>query len=57
VRVIVGTAAMLALAAVFAVALGAILRRSAAAITIAVVIVVMPFLLSAANIVPAGVGD
>ena len=57
VRVIVGTAAMLALAAVFAVALGAILRRSAAAITIAVVIVVLPFLLSAANIVPAGVGD
>jgi len=56
VRVIVGTAAMLALAAVFAVALGAILRRSAAAITIAVVIVVMPFLLSAVHIVPAGVG-
>jgi ABC-type transport system involved in multi-copper enzyme maturation permease subunit len=57
VRVIVGTAAMLALAAVIAVALGAILRRSAAAITIAVVIVVMPFLLSALNILPAGVGD
>jgi ABC-type transport system involved in multi-copper enzyme maturation permease subunit len=57
VRVIVGTAAMLALAAVFAVALGAILRRGAAAITISVVIVVMPFLLTALNIVPAGVGD
>ena len=57
VRVIVGTAAVLALAAVFAVALGAILRRSAAAITIAVVIVIVPFLLSAARIVPAGVGD
>jgi ABC-type transport system involved in multi-copper enzyme maturation permease subunit len=57
VRVIVGTAAMLALAAVIAVALGAILRRSAAAITIAVVIVVMPFLLSALNILPGGVGD
>jgi len=57
VRVIVGTAAMLALAAVFAVALGAILRRSAAAITIAVLTVVMPFLLSALNVVPAGVGD
>ena len=50
VRVIVGTAAMLALAAVIAVALGAILRRSAAAITIAVVIIVMPFLLSALNV-------
>jgi hypothetical protein len=57
VRVIVGTAAMLAVAAVFAVALGAILRRSAAAITIAVVTVVMPFLLAALNVVPAGVGD
>ncbi|HMH92246.1 MAG TPA: ABC transporter permease subunit, partial [Streptosporangiaceae bacterium] len=56
-RVIVGTAAMLAVAAVFAVALGAILRRSAAAITIAVVAVVMPFLLTALNVVPAGVGD
>ena len=56
-RVIVGTAAMLAVAAVFAVALGAILRRSAAAITIAVVTVVMPFLLGALNVVPAGVGD
>jgi len=57
VRVIVGTAAMLAVAAVFAVALGAILRRSAAAITIAVVTVVMPFLLAVLNVVPAGVGD
>jgi len=56
-RVIIGTAAMLAVAAVFAVALGAILRRSAAAITIAVVTVVMPFLLTALNVVPAGVGD
>ena len=57
VRVIVGTAAMLAGAAVFAVALGAIVRRSAAAITIAVVAVVMPFLLAVLNVVPAGVGD
>jgi ABC-type transport system involved in multi-copper enzyme maturation permease subunit len=57
VRVIVGTAAMLALAAVFAVALGAVLRRSAAAITIAVLVVVMPFLLSALHVFPAGVGD
>jgi ABC-type transport system involved in multi-copper enzyme maturation permease subunit len=56
-RVIVGTAAMLALTAVFALALGAIARRSAAAITIAVLVVVMPFLLSAANLVPAGAGD
>jgi ABC-type transport system involved in multi-copper enzyme maturation permease subunit len=57
VRVVVGTAAMLAVAAVFALALGAILRRSAAAITIAVVTVVLPFLLTALNILPAGAGD
>jgi regulation of enolase protein 1 (concanavalin A-like superfamily) len=57
VRVIVGVAAVLALAAIFAVALGAILRRSAAAITLAIVIVVMPFLLTALNVLPATVGD
>jgi hypothetical protein len=56
-RVIVGLAAMLALAAVFAAALGAILRRSAAAITIAVLVVVLPFLLDALHVFPAGVGD
>jgi hypothetical protein len=56
VRVIVGTAAVLALAAIFAVALGAVLRRSAAAITVAVVTVVLPFLLAGLNIVPSGVG-
>ncbi len=53
VRVIAGTAAMLALLAVFALALGVILRRSAAAITIAVVIVVMSFLVGVAH---AGLG-
>jgi ABC-type transport system involved in multi-copper enzyme maturation permease subunit len=57
VRVIVGTAAVLAVAAVFALALGAMLRRSAAAITIAVVAVVLPFLLAGLNIVPSGVGN
>jgi ABC-type transport system involved in multi-copper enzyme maturation permease subunit len=57
VRVIVGTAAVLAVAAVFALALGAMLRRSAAAITIAVVTVVLPFLLAGLNIVPTGVGN
>ena len=55
-RVIVGTAAVLAVAAVFAVALGAVLRRSAAAVTVAVVTVVLPFLLAGLNIVPSGVG-
>jgi hypothetical protein len=54
VRVVVGTAALLAVAAAFAVGLGAVLRRSAAAITIAVATVVLPFLLSALNILPSG---
>jgi len=48
VRVLVGTAAMVAVAAALAVALGAILRRSAAAVTAAIVVVVLPFLLSVA---------
>jgi ABC-type transport system involved in multi-copper enzyme maturation permease subunit len=57
IRVVAGTAAVLGVAAVFAVALGALLRRSAAAITIAVVTVVLPFLLTALNVFPSGVGD
>jgi ABC-type transport system involved in multi-copper enzyme maturation permease subunit len=55
VRVIVGTAALLALAAVFAVAVGAVLRRSAAAITAGIAVIVLPFLLAALGIFPAGV--
>jgi ABC-type transport system involved in multi-copper enzyme maturation permease subunit len=46
VRVLVGTAAMVAVAAVLAVAVGAILRRSAAAVTTVIVVIVLPFLLS-----------
>jgi hypothetical protein len=57
IRVVAGTAAMLAVAAVFAVALGALLRRSAAAIAIGIVTVVLPFLLAALNVFPSGVGD
>jgi hypothetical protein len=56
IRVVVGTAALLAVAAVLAVALGAVLRRSAAAITLAVVTVVLPFLLTALHVFPPGVG-
>jgi hypothetical protein len=57
IRVVAGTAAMLAVAAAFAVALGALLRRSAAAITIAIVTVALPFLLATLNVFPSGVGD
>jgi ABC-type transport system involved in multi-copper enzyme maturation permease subunit len=55
VRVIVGTAAMVALVAVLAVAIGAILRRSAAAVTTGIVVIVLPFLL-AVTVLPASAG-
>ncbi len=55
VRVIAGTAAMVGLAAVLAVAIGAVLRRSAAAITAAIVVIVLPFLL-AVTVLPATAG-
>jgi ABC-type transport system involved in multi-copper enzyme maturation permease subunit/regulation of enolase protein 1 (concanavalin A-like superfamily) len=48
VRVIVGTAAVLAVAAVIALAIGAILRRGAAAVAVVVVVVVLPYLFAAA---------
>ena len=54
-RVVIGTAALVAVAAVFAVAVGAIMRRSAAAITAVVVAIVLPFLLAALNVFPPGV--
>lgn len=56
VRVLVGTAAMVAIAAVLALAVGAILRRSAAAVTTVIVAIVLPFLLSV-TVLPANVAD
>lgn len=51
-RVVVGTAAVLALAAVFALAVGTILRRSAAAIAAVIGLVVLPYILGASAIGP-----
>jgi hypothetical protein len=51
-RVIVGTAALLALATVFALAVGTILRRSAAAIATVIALVVLPYILGASAIGP-----
>ena len=56
VRVIAGTAAMLAVVAVFALAVGALLRRSVVTIAIVIVAVVMPFLLNVLNVLPSGAG-
>ena len=46
VRLVAGTAALLAVAAVLALALGAVARRSAAAVTIAIMAIVAPWMLS-----------
>jgi ABC-type transport system involved in multi-copper enzyme maturation permease subunit len=52
-RVVAGTAALLAVAAVLALAIGALLRRSAPAVTAAIVVIVLPYLL-AVSVLPAG---
>ena len=52
-RLIAGTAALLAVAAVLAVALGALLRRSAVAVTTVIVVIVLPYLL-AISVLPLG---
>jgi hypothetical protein len=46
VRMIAGTAALLAVAAVLALAIGAILRRSAVAVTAVIAVIVLPYILS-----------
>lgn len=57
VRVLVGAAALLAVAAVFTFALGAVFRRSAAAVTAAVVLIVLPQILATASVLPVGVSQ
>jgi ABC-type transport system involved in multi-copper enzyme maturation permease subunit len=54
VRVIAGTAALVAVAAVLALALGTLMRRSAAAVTSGIVVIVLPFILGLA--LPTGAG-
>jgi ABC-type transport system involved in multi-copper enzyme maturation permease subunit len=56
-RVIAGTAAMLAIVAVLALALGTVLRRSAVAVTIVIVAIVLPYILAVASVLPLGVSD
>lgn len=53
VRIVVGTAALLAGCAVLAVAVGAILRRSAGAVAAVVVATVLPYILAVAAVLPA----
>jgi ABC-type transport system involved in multi-copper enzyme maturation permease subunit len=54
VRVIVGSAALLAVAAVLALAIGTLLRRSAAAVTAVIVGIVATYILGTAAVLPAG---
>jgi hypothetical protein len=56
VRVVAGTAGLLAIASVLAVALGALLKNSAAAVTAAVTTTVLPYLL-ATTVLPASVAN
>jgi ABC-type transport system involved in multi-copper enzyme maturation permease subunit len=58
VRVIVGTAAVLAVAAVIALAIGTILRRGVGAVAVVVVVIVLPYMFTvAAPILPPGAAD
>jgi hypothetical protein len=56
-RLIVGTAALVALTAVLAVAVGAALRRSAVAVCIVMVLIVFPYVLTITAALPAGVSQ
>jgi hypothetical protein len=56
-RVILGTGALVALAAVLALSLGTALRRGAGAVTAAIVVIVVPYMLAFASALPAGVSD
>jgi ABC-type transport system involved in multi-copper enzyme maturation permease subunit len=58
IRVVAGSAALLAVAAVFVLSLGALLRSSAAAVTVGIVVIVLPYLLvNAVPTLPAGAAD
>jgi ABC-type transport system involved in multi-copper enzyme maturation permease subunit len=56
-QVIAGTAALLALAAVLAVAIGSILRRSVVAVATVIVVFVLPYILGDTSVVSPGVSE
>jgi ABC-type transport system involved in multi-copper enzyme maturation permease subunit len=56
-RVIAGIAALLAVAAVLALALGALFRRSAAAVITAIAVILLPHLLATASVLPDGLAQ
>ncbi|TXS41846.1 ABC transporter permease subunit [Streptomyces sp. OR43] len=56
-RAIVGTGLLLAVASVFALSVGVLLRRSAVTITVVVVGMVLPYLLATASVLPPTASD
>jgi hypothetical protein len=56
-RVALGTAALLAIAAILALSVGTVLRNSAGAVTTVIVALVLPYLLIANPFMPAGVAN
>jgi hypothetical protein len=56
-RVIAGAGALLAVAAVLALALGTGLRRSAGAVTAAILLIVLPYILAVSAALPTGVSE
>ncbi len=58
VRVMVGTAALFAVAAVFALGLGALLRHGAGAVTVVITAIILPYLITVAfPVLPVGAAD
>jgi ABC-type transport system involved in multi-copper enzyme maturation permease subunit len=54
-RIVVGTAALLAVTAVLALAVGALLRRSAGAVTAVIAVIILPYLLAVlSGVLPVG---
>jgi ABC-type transport system involved in multi-copper enzyme maturation permease subunit len=53
-RIIAGTAALLAVAAVLALAIGVILRRSVGAVAAVIVLTALPYILAVSAVLPAG---
>ncbi|HEY3606768.1 MAG TPA: ABC transporter permease subunit [Pseudonocardiaceae bacterium] len=56
-RVMIGVAALLAVAAVLALAVGTLVRRSAGAVTAVIVAIVLPYILAVASVLPAGAAE
>ncbi|MGI8333817.1 ABC transporter permease subunit [Actinomadura scrupuli] len=56
-RVFAGAAALFAVTAVFALALGALFRRSVVAVITAITLIVLPYILATASVLPEGLSE